>query len=235
MRTLFVLGLSACDRGSTGDLDADRDVDADTDTSAACLSETTTTALARHVDDLGQSGALLLGHAGPREAVSAFLFPGYTGLVAQYATLLQACTAPALFEEWCEGGLCWQLECTGEGAGHVTHGRLESPPLRVNGFVLEAATADTAWFEATGEVILTMASTESSPEGVDLSMTGTSTLLPEGTVVIEEAFPGLVEGGAVLSATLDLAATSISGQLVGGSGVMAEWDGHDLLVTGDCP
>jgi hypothetical protein len=222
------------DTDTDADSDSDSDTDADTDVES-CISAPTADALSKHVDDVGQSGALLLGHAGDREAVASFLFPGYVGTTAQYATLFEPCSAETTYDEWCDGDLCWQLRCTGVGAGNATHGRLASTPFATGGFVFDAAEVDVVWVEATDEVHTSWTSTETSPEGIDLSMTGTSVLRPAGEVVLSQTYAGLIEGGALLEATLDLSATTITGTLTASGVVVAEFDGHRLVITGDCP
>ncbi len=223
------------DSDTDTDTDTDTDSDTDSDTDADCISPASLGAIAAHVDDLGGSGALLLGHAGSREAVAAFLFPGYRGMSAQYATLFEECTAETLFDEWCDGDLCWQLACTGVGAGNKTYGRLASKPFTDGGFVFDDARMDTEWVEATNDVVFTLLSTSTSPEGVDLSLSGTAVMHADGTMSVSETYPGLVDGGAILTATLDIDATTTTGDLRAGDVLLAEYDGHDLVATGDCP
>jgi hypothetical protein len=200
----------------------------------ACLDPATARVLADHVDDLGQSGAMLLGHASPSEAVSSFLFPGYPGVVANYASLIGPCQEELTYHPWCDGELCWQIECTGDGADHVTHAWLAFPPLEVDGFVLETAAADTTWDEVTGDVTLTLDSVARSPDGADVSVEGTSVLHPHGTLELVEHYPGLVEGGAELAATLDVTAAATTGYVAAGGVLLAEWSGHDLVVVEPC-
>jgi hypothetical protein len=224
------------DADSDTDTDSDSDTDTDTDTGgASCISEATAAVLSQHVDDVGQSGALLLGHAGEREAVASFLFPGYVGSMAQYASLFEPCAAETTFVEWCDGDLCWQLSCTGVGAGNSTHGRLATTPFDAAGFVFEQAEVDVTWIEATDELHTAWISTETSPDGVDLSMTGAAVLSPTGDVLLSQTYSGLLDGGAVLDAEVDISATTITGTLTASGVVIAEFDGHDLVVTGDCP
>jgi hypothetical protein len=121
------------------------------------------------------------------------------------------------------------------GAGHATRGRLASVPFTTAGFLFDRTEVDVLWVEATDEVHTSWISTETAPDGVDLSMTGTSVLRPTGEVVLSQTYPGLVEGGALLEATLDLSATTITGKLTASGVVVAEFDGHKLVITGDCP
>jgi hypothetical protein len=55
------------------------------------------------------------------------------------------------------------------------------------------------------------------------------------SAVLSRTHAGLIEGGAPLKATLDLSATTITGTLTASGVVVAEFDGHKLVITGDCP
>jgi hypothetical protein len=66
-------------------------------------------------------------------------------------------------------------------------------------------------------------------------MTGAAVLSPTGDVLLSQTYSGLLDGGAVLDAEVDISATTITGTLTASGVVIAEFDGHDLVVTGDCP
>ena len=201
---------------------------------ADCIDQDTLDVLATHVLDLGTSGALLLGHGNELEAVSMFLFPGYEGLAAQYASLVQVCDGEYSYDPWCDGDLCWQIECTGDGASNVTRGWLDTTPFTTDSFVFEAASADTEWTESSGDTTVTMASIETSPAGVDLSLDGAYVIAPDGTATLSESYPGLLDG-STLTATLDLAASGGTGELGANGVVVALFSGHALEPTGACP
>ena len=206
--------------------------DSGTDTgSEDCTDDVVLEILTTHLADLATSGALLEGHASESEAVALFVLPGYVGTSAQYATLIAPCSKPLLYDPWCDVELCWQLECTGKGAGVITHGWLASPPIVAGDVELTDATVDTEWVESSDEVVYHLVSTSTGPDDVDLSVDGTGTLAPDGTTTLVETYAGL---GLTLTATLSDAA--VIGELVTGKVVVAstDSDGH-LVATGDCP
>ena len=224
------------DDSATGSDDSGAD-DSGTDDSGTdtgfedCTDDAVLEILTTHLAELATSGTLLDGHASESEAVALFVLPGYVGTSAQYATLIAPCSKPLLYDPWCDGDLCWQLECTGKGAGVITHGWLASPPIVAGDVELVDATVDTEWVESSDEVVYHLVSTSTGPDDVDLSVDGTGTLAPDGTTTLVETYAGL---GLTLTATLSDAA--VIAELVMGKVVVASTDddGH-LVATGDCP
>jgi hypothetical protein len=223
---------SATPPDDSGTSDDSGTTDSGTDTGTErCTDEVVLDLLSTHLADLAVSGELLAGHANEHEAVALFVFPGYVGTSAQYATLIAPCTKAFTYDPWCDVDLCWQLECTGKGAGIVTHGWLAAPPITSGDVELKDATVDTEWIEKSGDVVYHLVSTSTGPDGLDLSVDGTGILAPDGTTTLVESYAGL---GATLTATL--AGGTVTGELTMSAVVVAATDaGGHLVATGKCP
>jgi hypothetical protein len=205
--------------------------DSGTDTGIAdCTDDAILDLLSIHLADLAASGVVLVGHAGKREAVGLFVLPGWVGVSAQYATLVEACTEPLLYDSWCDGALCWQLECTGKGASVITHGWL-AHPVTSDEVAIDEAAVDTLWSEETGDVTYDLVSSSTGPDKADISVDGTGTLQVDGTHTLIEAYTGL---GLTLKATLT--GGHVEGELLAEEVVVARTDdAGQLVATGDCP
>lgn len=203
---------------------------------AGCLSPDVLSVLDEHLSNVFASGSLLATHPSAAEATSFFHAPGLAeppGFTAIYASLFMQCSAPTLFDPYCEEDHCTRIECTGEGAGWVEHAYLDTPPFESGGFTFSAASVDNAWADGATGTTFTIAATATGPGGADWSVTGSGALAPSG-VTLEESFPSLFSQGAA-TLSYDSKATPKGGLELGGV-VIAEIGPDDHLVaTGACP
>jgi hypothetical protein len=163
----------------------------------SCVSDSILDRLATHAEEYVTSAGLIAGHASAREAPSFFVLPGYVGLQAQYASLVFECTKELTYDEWCDGQLCWQLSCTGDGAGHSTHGRLQSVPFSYNDYTYDVGEVDVTWSPSKSEISYRLEVEAVHADGSDWTMSGEG-IISSTALALRESYPEIVDGGANL-------------------------------------
>jgi hypothetical protein len=206
---------------------------------ATCLPDEAIAVLQAHLDEMSSSAELLAGHGGVQEAtslLSAPALPSPPAIAAQYASLFMPCVDgdPSEFEEYCDGGLCSRIGCSGEGASwHVTAWSEE--PVENEGFAIETAEIVHAWTEGDDSgTDVTIRYAAAGPDDRNWDFEGQGRFQPDGLSLTYD-FAGWVAGhGAEMTWTVTPDGTT--GEIVAAGVVVAEVDdeGH-FVATGDCP
>ena len=202
-----------------------------------CPSAEVLAAIDQHAHDLVATAGLLAGHPGASEANGFLLAPGLPAPPAISAVfagpLIMPCSAPLLYDPYCEEGRCSQIECTGEGAGWIMHFWLE-PAFTADDWDFDDVTVDSLWVDGDPGITFDIATVSTGPDGVDMSMMGDGAMDLDG-MTVTEVFANLHDAGpTTLEYTDD--AVGFSGQLTIADVVVATVDaGGHLVPTGDCP
>ena len=200
-----------------------------------CLAPEIFAAIDQHAHDLVGSSELLAADASAGEVVGFMLAPALPeppAIAAQFASLFMQCSGPVLYDEYCDGGLCSQIECTGQAMGWINHMWIE-PAIDGDPWSFEEVHIHQRWSGGDG-FTFDIETTATGPDGADMSLTGAGEMDSTGMSVLE-TFPALHRAGPTVLEYAD-DAIGYSGQLTIADVVVAEVDaaGH-LVSTGDCP
>lgn len=205
-------------------------------TGDGCLPPEILAALDQHAHDLDATAGLLATHPSANEVTGFMLAPALPAppaLAASFAgPLVMICSAPLVYDEFCEEGRCQQIECTGEGAGWINHVWIE-PAFDDDPWTFEEVHLHLRWSGGTG-TLFDITTTAAGPGGVDMSLTGEG-VMDVDSMSVRETFPALHPAGLTVLEYADDAG-GFSGQLTIADVVVAQVDvvGH-LEPTGDCP
>lgn len=204
---------------------------------SACLPPDVLATLNAHVDELFATTQLTASHPSEFEAVSFYAVPGMPtppAISAQFASLFMICSAPTLYDPFCEEGRCTRIECTGDGAGLIVHAYLDAPPFVSGDWNFATADLDIAWADGATGITFTIALDATGPAGKNWAMTGNGSM-DLGVLEISEVFTELFpEGDGTMTYNAD--PNTASGSIdVAGVDVATVDMTHHFVPTGDCP
>lgn len=203
----------------------------------ACLPAEVVTALERHALDLAAAAELLEGHASSTEVPGFLLAPALPHPPALTATfmgpLAMECAEGRVYGPSCAQGRCARVECTGRGAGWVSHLWIDRPVSSPRWYFKEVDVL-VAWEDGEPATAFGITTSARGPGGVDVSMLATGTMDERG-MTLAAKLPALHPAGPTTLEYVD-DASGHHGQLSIGELVVAEVDATAHLVpTGDCP
>ena len=198
------------------------------DTDVTCVPEPIREALAMHAIHFVGNVAQSVRHVGVRESVAWLSLPGWNDGSFTFLDLL-GCDGPQLYDEWCDGTTCFQLECNEPVPSWTTHIRLDGVPTTRDGWSFDSGSMTITWPGGPPDDLdFTLSLVATDPDGNDFTTDGFGSI--SGTLVsLHETFPELVPGSSsVLDLSVDIADQDHSSSaLTGGFEVegvqVAEW------------
>lgn len=190
----------------------------------SCLTKDSADVMAKHVSDLTTQIALVAGHQDTQNAVGFISVPHQAETMVNYYTLFMPCTEPTLFDPYCDGTTCSQIECNGEPSWTL-HSWYDAAPVEQDGWTYTETKTDVTW-PGDGDVLLVDLSGDITGEdGRDWSFSGTADYA-DGVYTLTETYPNLVDSGATtLEVEVDFEADTVDGTVKVGGGTVAELAG----------
>lgn len=160
-----------------------------------CLSDAALEILGAHVSAVATDASYLAESGSSSEALAYFELPGWTVAGPTFFTLLMPCGEAVAFDEWCDGGVCWQLECTAPGPAWAHHGRLENEQIVRGEWTYADTSTSVSWDEASG-VLSSVTHAKASSDAGDYDVDATL-VLDAPTATIDQTYPSLVKDAEV--------------------------------------
>lgn len=174
----------------------------------------------------------LVAYAAPAAAsvdtvLSFYQLPGVPAASWFLLDLAAPCTASHDLDPVCVEGVCYEVECTGEGGSWINHieNDADLPDDEItdyDGWIVDRGRLPLAWRE--GEPNLTLeidVRALTAPDGSDWTVSGVGGL--DGDLTLEVDFPALHPGGA-----LHVSVAGGGGTVTVDGAVVATWDGTNL-------
>jgi hypothetical protein len=203
----------------------------------ACMPTIVFDALDEHVHELAYSADLMTNQPSANQPIGFLLAPALPvppATAIRYANVPDLpCDGALMYPPICDGGHCYQVECTGEGTEWMTL-VWNQAPLQNDGFEFQHVYTLSSWNDAEPGVEFAIATQAIIPDGTNASMLAKGRFIDHGFYVVEQ-FPTLHPYGEVQLAYVwenDV----FGGSLKIGTFTVAEVDeaGH-LQPTGVCP
>ena len=208
---------------------------------ATCPTDEQLDVLADYFEQLNSSSGLFLGHPSQVEAVGTLMLPNWDLNMATYFFLLMPCSGPMLYDDWCDGQMCWRTECTEPGASWAQHAELQSAPVSRLGWTYGESTSELSWSDdGSNNFTLLFDGAAEHPSGDDYSYIGVqrSTGAKVQTLVRMQALLGASED-VTMQAQVDFGTGASHGDLWVGkdlAGILVDTaTGFEWTGAGVCP
>jgi hypothetical protein len=203
----------------------------------ACMPTIVFDALDEHMHELERSAVLMTNQPSANQPTGFLLAPGLPlppATQVRYANVPDLpCDGALMYPPICDGGHCYQVECTGEGTAWMTL-LWNQAPVFAGSWEFQQVFVLSAWNDLEPGLEFAIATSAQGPEGVNPSMLATGRLIDNGFYVVEQ-FLHLHEHGEVQLAYVWENGVYGGSMKIGAFTVaVVDEEGH-LQPTGTCP